>query len=68
VLTRIKQWLCSHRYDLADLSKRDAAGLVRCRCYKCGAVHVADCGLHLPGAFDRNSNAGVTTVDGGQQQ
>lgn len=64
MLTRIKQWLCSHRYDLADLTRRDTSGQVRCRCYKCGAEHVADCGLHLPGVFDRNSNIrGATGVD-----
>lgn len=66
MLTRIKQWLCSHRYDLTDLTRRDAAGLVRCRCYKCGAVHAADCGLHLPGVFDRNRNAGVRVPAEGQ--
>jgi hypothetical protein len=55
VLTRIKQWLCSHRYDLADLVGRDAKGNVSCACHKCGKVSRADCGLHLPGYFDRNS-------------
>jgi hypothetical protein len=54
-------WLCSrkceHRYDLADLSKRDERGIVHCQCYKCGAVHFAEYGLALPGIFDRNSTA-----------
>lgn len=57
MLTRIRQWLCSHRYDLADLSRRDASGMVHCRCYKCGGVFTAECGLTLPGVFDRNSAA-----------
>lgn len=56
MLTRIKQWLCDHRYDLADLSKRDARGMVECTCYKCGKVDCAEYGLALPGIFDRNSD------------
>jgi hypothetical protein len=65
------QWLrrkiCSHRYDLADLQPRDAAGKVSCRCHKCGAILTAECGLTLPGVFDRNSAAtsGVETNRGG---
>jgi hypothetical protein len=55
MLTRLKQWLCTHRYDLADLQSRDADGMVSCACYKCGKVDRADCGLHLPGTFDRNT-------------
>ena len=55
MLTRIKQWLCLHRYDLADLSARDARGKVQCACRLCGKVNEADYGLALPGLFDRNS-------------
>lgn len=59
MLTRIKQWLCSHRFDLADMQPRDARGIVRCRCYKCGGMFAAEYGLALPGVFDRNTPAGV---------
>lgn len=57
MMTRFKQWLCSHRYDLADLRPRDAGGMVSCACRKCGKVNRADCGLHLPGYFDRNTTS-----------
>jgi hypothetical protein len=39
------------------MQTRDTDGIVRCRCYKCDAIHAADCGLHLPGVFDRNGYA-----------
>jgi hypothetical protein len=61
----IRQWLCSsHRFDLADMKLRDAEGIVRCRCYKCGGVFAAEYGLGLPGAFDRNTTAGVAPNEG----
>lgn len=59
MLDWIRRALCSHRYDLADLSARDKDGMVSCRCYKCGAVHRADYGLALPGVFDRNSDGAM---------
>jgi hypothetical protein len=62
VLTKIKQWLCSHRFDLAHMQTRDEHGIVRCRCYKCGGMFAAEYGLALPGVFDRNSSS-----RGGQQ-
>lgn len=70
MLTRLKQWLCSHRYDLKDLQPRDSAGLVHCRCYKCGGIFTAEYGLALPGVFDRNSApvSGVQASDGGQPE
>jgi hypothetical protein len=53
-----QEWTCEHRHDLADMSDRDANGLVHCRCYKCDKLFSAEYGLALPGIFDRNSNAG----------
>jgi hypothetical protein len=55
MLTRLKQWFCAHRFDLADLSRRDANGKVRCACRLCGKVCEATHGLALPGLFDRNT-------------
>lgn len=52
-----QQWFCQHRFDLADLSKRDAEGLVHCPCYKCGKELSAEYGLGLPGCFDRNTTS-----------
>jgi hypothetical protein len=65
MLERIRQWWCSHRYDLADLKPRGADGMVSCRCYRCQAVHTADRGLHLPGVLDRNSNTVGPRAEGG---
>jgi hypothetical protein len=53
---RIKQWLCAHRYDIADLN-RDPDGMVSCACHKCDKVNRAACGLYLPGSFDRYTTA-----------
>jgi hypothetical protein len=40
---------------MADMTLIDALRAALPYVYKCGKVDRADCGLHLPGAFDRNT-------------
>jgi hypothetical protein len=51
LIARIKQWLCKHGLYLEDMQFRDAAGVVRCPCFKCGKVLEAECGISLPGEW-----------------
>jgi hypothetical protein len=51
LLAVVRQWLCDHEMYLDDLTPRDAAGMVRCPCHKCGKVLSAECGIALPGRW-----------------
>lgn len=43
---------CAHEFDyMTDMTGRDEAGQVSCRCHKCGKVFKAECGLDLPGCL-----------------
>lgn len=48
MLTRLRQWLCQHEFDIADLKRRPDER-IECACARCGAVRDAPCGLDLPG-------------------
>lgn len=54
LLARWRQENCSHAiyYD-TDMQPRDAKGIVRCPCYKCGKMLEADCGLDLGAQLQR---------------
>lgn len=47
---------CSHEvyYD-TDMQPRDAEGIVRCPCYKCGKMLAAEYGLNLPAKLCRRN-------------
>ena len=51
ILTRFKQWRCTHECDIASLHKtgegEDSLRRVSATCFKCGKVLHAHCGLEL---------------------
>lgn len=47
---RLKTPKCSHEFNyMRDMTSRNSAGMVSCKCDKCGEVFRAECGLDLPG-------------------
>ena len=48
VLRWYRQWICSHRFDYADLiPRREQDGNVAWPCWKCGRVFRDQCGLDV---------------------
>ena len=59
---RLKQWFCSHLYDIADLPKtayRDTDNKLHWPCCKCGKEFIGDYGLQVPGDKIINSDQDV---------
>ena len=55
LLRFLRRLVCSHAvyYD-TDMQPRDASGNVKAKCYKCGKLLVADCGLNLNAELRRS--------------
>ena len=48
LLIRLRQALCRHRFDPADLKPRPSPdGNVKWRCWRCGREYEAHCGLQV---------------------
>ncbi len=57
-LRQLKQWICRHEFDLAQMGRRNAAGLLRWPCHKCRKVFEMEYGLQAPGRIVQAASNG----------